>query len=232
MKHNRKSRVKAAMLAASASVAALGMSDAAVTAVNFLGTGYAPLGATVTADAYGVAVADWTNQDVGNGAGTVTVNGMNFSWTCNNDWNQNGTATPGEGEVNFGYIDDTGNNSSLTITGLSGWLATIPGATAYTIQMIQASDNATGFPDTAVYDSNGGTSLGTFTNSTTGGGGKLGGATNTLTLTSDTIYIKPGNRAGSLRGTIAGVIITSVPEPSMAALLGLGGLALLLRRRK
>ncbi len=232
MKNNRKSRVKAAMLVASASVAALGMSEAAVTAVNFLGTGYGALGATVTADAYGVAVADWTNQDVGNGAGTVTVNGMAFSWTCNNDWNQNGTPSAGEGEVNYGYIDDTGNNSSLTITGISAWLAATPGATAYTIQMVQSSDNATGFPDSAVSVSDGGAALGTFTNGTTGGGGKLGGATNALTLTSDTLFIEPGDRNGSLRGTIAGVIITSVPEPSIAALLGLGGLALIRRRRR
>jgi hypothetical protein len=98
--------------------------------------------------------------------------------------------------------------------------------------MVQSSDNATGFTDSAVYDVDGGTSLGTFTNSTTGSKGPLAGPTNALTLTSDTLFIEPGDRNGSLRGTIAGVIITSVPEPSIAALLGLGGLALIRRRRR
>jgi hypothetical protein len=40
------------------------------------------------------------------------------------------------------------------------------------------------------------------------------------------------NTVGTGRGTIAGIQVVEVPEPSSAALLGLGGLALILRRRK
>lgn len=232
--HSKKiSRVKAAMLAASASVAALGMSEAAVTAVNFLGDGYGALGASVTADAYGVATGDWANVDVGDGAGSSTVNGIGFSWTANNDWAQ-ASAIPGTGgasEVNYGYIDDTGDNATLTIAGLSAWLSSVPGATGYTIQLVQSSDNAAGFTDSPVFDSDGGALLGTLINSTTGSGA-IGGATDALTLSSDTLFVDPNIRAGSARGTISAVILTSVPEPSSSVLLGLGGLALFLRRRK
>lgn len=40
-----------------------------------------------------------------------------------------------------------------------------------------------------------------------------------------------GNATG-FRSSISGIVVTAVPEPSSAALLGLGGLTLLLRRRK
>ena len=230
--YKKNSRVKAAMIAASASVAVAGMSEAANIAVNFMGTGYGALGAAVTADAYGIPQADWTNHDSGSAAGSTSVSGVGFAWTQNNDWNQNIATTPGDAEVNYGYIDDSGNNGSLTITGISAWLASV-GATSYTVQLVQASDGATGFTETTIRDIDGGTFLNFFENATTGGGGALGGATNILSFTSDTLFMTPDDRQGGLRGTIAGVILISVvPEPSSTALLGLGGLALILRRRR
>lgn len=77
-------------------------------------------------------------------------------------------------------------------------------------------------------------------------GGNAGAATNTfesktveLTLPStytgplDQLYLSFKNRAGtSAQLHIDDVTVTVVPEPSSAALLGLGGLALILRRRK
>jgi len=77
-------------------------------------------------------------------------------------------------------------------------------------------------PDTPA--SNSGTN--TFTESRT-----LGAGTYSLTIKADRNTSTAGNNLGidnlSLNGTV-----TAVPEPSSAALLGLGGLALILRRRK
>ncbi len=51
-------------------------------------------------------------------------------------------------------------------------------------------------------------------------------------FTADNIVIAGASNNGSARAPIAGFIIETVPEPSTTALLGLGGLALILRRRK
>ena len=49
--------------------------------------------------------------------------------------------------------------------------------------------------------------------------------------TASTLTIQGQDRNGAERGSISGFQIVEVPEPSSAALLGLGGLALILRRR-
>ena len=229
------SRVKAAMLAASATALSTGVSSAVTAAINFVGDGYGALGANVTQDAYGVALADWTNGPDSE-TGTVftfgTGSAINGVWTANNDWAQPSLGAGGEGEVNFGYLDDSGDNLTITLSGLSGWLAA-NSATGYTVQVVQATDNGTGFTNVPMFDFDGGNLLDTLTNSTTGGGGAVGGASSVSSvLTSDTLFLDPDIRAGTVRGTVAAIIVTSVPEPSSTALLGLGGLALMLRRRR
>ncbi len=230
MATNSLSRIKTAM--ATALAASAGMGAAADTlAINFLGTGYAPTGASVTATAFGIAPGDWANIDAANASGSTTVSGVSVAWTIVNDWNQFAAATPGDGEVFFGYLDDTGGGATVDLSGLAAWLAGT-GDTAYTVQVLQGSDNATSFSDTQVFDGPGGSLLTTLTNGTSGGGGALGGATNTSGgLTSDTLSLQTEDRNNTVRGTISGIIITSVPEPGSLALLGLGGLAILRRRR-
>ncbi len=88
-----------------------------------------------------------------------------------------------------------------------------------------------------------------FTHISTGGGSsiegsvstRIGGATQSTTweaLWDANMLQFDGGNSGSFSdhfttsGTGADYTLTSVPEPSSAALLGLGGLALILRRRK
>ncbi|MGB1258969.1 MAG: PEP-CTERM sorting domain-containing protein [Akkermansiaceae bacterium] len=50
--------------------------------------------------------------------------------------------------------------------------------------------------------------------------------------TGDQLYLKFSNSEGATQAVIDNINVSAVPEPSSAALLGLGGLALILRRRK
>jgi hypothetical protein len=239
MKKTFFSRTRTALAAAAMGTVGVGAASADTVAINFMGTGYGALGAAVTADAYGVAVADWTNQDAGNSDGSTMVTGILFDWAIANDWNQNIDATAGEGEVNYGYLDDTINamthpsGGTLDITGLAAWLAGT-GDSSYTIQVIQSSDNATAFTDVVLF--NGMTNLESLTNSAVGAGGTLGGATSVSGLYSfDQIFLDPNDRNGSIRGTISGVIITSssaIPEPGSAVFLGVAGCVLAFSRRR
>lgn len=226
-------RLKMASATAAVAIVSAEVSSAASIAVNFMGDGYQALGLAVTDTAYGVPAAEWTNVDGADGASSTSVSGVSISWTSPNDWTWNQPATPGDQEVNYGYLDDStnaANTPTLTLTGLSTWLAGL-GATSYTIQIIQSTDNGSGFVPTDVFTVSGGTVLGQLINSTTGSG-KIGGASSTLTgLTSDTLFLDVQTRNGLNRGTIAGFIVTAVPEPTVSLLSGLGALVLLRRRR-
>lgn len=226
-------RLKMASAVAAVAVVSAEVSSAASIAVNFMGDGYQSLGLAVTQTAYGIAALDWTNVDGADGASSTAVSGVSISWTCLNDWTWNQAATPGDQEVNYGYLDDSTNAATtptLTLTGLASWLSGT-GATSYSIKIIQSTDNGTSFVATDVFTTSGGTVLGQLTNSTTGTG-KIGGASSTLSgLTSDTLFLDVQARSGLSRGTIAGIIVTAVPEPGISLLSGIGVLGLLRRRR-
>ncbi len=237
------SRLKAAALCAGVAAVSPEVSRAAALAVNFGGDGYGAFGQSVTATAYGVPVSGWT-APLGSAAAepsptvatTATVSGLSFSWTAANDWAQFSalSGTPGNPEVNFGYLDDGGAGVALTITGLSSWL-TANSAVSYSLMIVNSTDNGNSFASTQVFTASGGTLLGTLTNSTVWTSGPNAGASSTLTgLTSNTLFLDGATGVGGqARAGLAAVILTpvSVPEPGVMAL-GSLGVALLGRRQR
>jgi len=154
-----------------------------------------------------------------------------IEWSSKNVWSNGDGNSTDEAKLAVGYLDDGGAGASFT-------LSNIPYA-QYNVYVLFTSDK------------NGDYTHGTLT---IGGTDYLDGPFNAhgrvtdgtgWVLADGTVYgnyAKVENLSGSSltvsatrdqgRSPITGVIIEKVPEPSSAALLGLGGLALILRRRK
>lgn len=206
-------------------------------------------GATVTAWNY-EATSDWS----GNGT-TFLANGVSVGiWhDAKNTWEISGA--PGT-SVMKGYLDDGATNENyIHLTGLTGWLAAT-GDTHYKVTVLRSTDNGTGFTSIDITTGNVSGESGWLDNSTPSGGGVTTGdtfAAVTLGGLAEYTYETEAYHADAngfamhyerdptdggvvtgRRATISGVVIESykVPEPSSAALLGLGGLAMILRRRK
>ena len=135
-----------------------------------------------------------------------------------------GTIYQGAADTAFHNLMDSnvygGGTETITVSGLSF-------NTAYTIQVLGGDERKTSSfaritngDGTGLMSGNVGTStsfIGTFT---------TGAAEDSITLRS---FTSPSGDSGV---SISALQIRAVPEPSSAALLGLGGLALILRRRK
>lgn len=237
------SRLKTAAAAAATVGVSSTLASAAVLAINFTGDTYSnPVGRNVTQTAFGVASGDWFNT-VSNDGGTenTTISGVQFSWTYSNDWAQSGafntTGATGEDEVYYGYLDDGNAGAEITVTGLSAWLAA-NAQTGYNVTIIMSTGQggSPSFLAPTLFNTSGGTNLGTFTIGNieaahSGGGVGIQGFGSINGLTNDTLFVDGSPRSGDARGSIAGIIITSVPEPSTMLLGGIGALALLRRRR-
>ncbi len=107
------------------------------------------------------------------------------------------------------------------------------GDATYTVQGIQSSDNATTFSNIQLFNSV--DNIGTLTNSAAGPGPTGGATTLSNGFTFDQVSFDVDDRDGTRRGTLSGIIITSVstiPEPGsaivIAVTLGLAGI----RRKK
>ncbi len=215
------------ILGTALAVASFTTADAAVLAINFMRD----------ADRFPAAggefgVSNWVdiNADPGAGNNPSTVAGVTIGWSAAGTW-----GTGGGNAVTDAYIDNAG---TLTISGLGAWLDSM-GDSAYTIQLVQGSDTAdNSFGDTLIYDTDaGGTLLDTLTNPNV----QRGLTTVSVSLTADTLFIdptsvhslpRPDGTAGTPRTSVAGIIITSIPEPSTFTLGGLAALALAGRRRR
>jgi len=127
----------------------------------------------------------------------------------------------------------------VTISGLAAWLSS-EGATEYKITFYQNSDTAdNNFAQMDLFDGTGtgGSLLESMAPELTDGSGNGGGSrlirTTTTAFSNDVItFHTDRNLGGGNRASVSGFKIETVPEPSSAALLGLGGIALILRRRK
>jgi hypothetical protein len=233
-------------------------SAAAVIGMNFTEIYSAPQVSDGTADGF----SGWTDSELATG-GPFRNTGSNVSlagsadvrmtWNAANIWNA-GAEDNNEQALYRQYLDDGDGGGSLvdgdgigvsvTITGLSAWLAT-EGMTSYQIRAYSStdSDGAT-FHTITIHDglTFSGAVLGSITPIVMGDNDfptsgfdqnwdprGYGDSTNTLTADSITLTIPVSS--GSVRGSLAALKITAVPEPSAVLLGSLGMLGLLRRRR-
>lgn len=162
------------------------------------------------------------------GATTITT----IAWASGGVYYNGDGIVGDEAKLAVGYLDDGGAGPSFT-------LSNIPYAN-YSIYVLFTSDNNGDYTHSALtvggtdvfggdFNAHGRVTDGTgwveSDGSAYGNYAKVDGLT-TSTLTVGSV------RNGDARGPITGFVIVEVPEPSSAALLGLGGLALILRRRK
>ena len=168
----------------------------------------------------------------------AAVAGSTVTWSSSNAWFSGAGTASNEARLNVGYLDDGGGGISITMTN-------VPYA-QYSVYVLLASDQGTTYTARDVDVNGGGAGPNVLAYGYLGSDAANTGwteATDTVRgnyilvsgQTASTLTINGQTRDGVNRGSIAGFIIedtTPVPEPSSTALLGLGGLALILRRRK
>lgn len=208
-----------------------------------------PLGTSVWNDSYivttgNVANGTETNLVDNTGAGT----GMSIAWSSKETWFGDGGNTTQDQRIVLGYLDDGnqgGSNPGVFVT-----LSNIPYSN-YNIYILLASDTgssttyttqdflingttwalggATPVTATAYANMESTSANGTWTQAIAGG--QTGNYIQVSNLSGGTLTIDGQIGSGGARGSVAGVIIQQVPEPSCGLLALLGG-ALLVRRRR
>ncbi len=175
----------------------------------------------------GIPALNWNNMSgideggygfptsyVGEALTSPGATGVTVDFSAANTY-QNAYPVPDQSDPNFAYLsylDDSGGGYKVTLHGLTSLLA--PGE-FYRIQALQSSDDATGFADVKIYQgtTNAGTLLGTLSNPTTGSGALYGNTIQSGLLSDAEITIVGNARSGSIRSTLAGLIITTVAAP-------------------
>lgn len=183
---------------------------------------------------------------------TTPVNAamVSVAWASANTWHAGREADP-EQQLYRGYLDDGDAGPTITITGLSTWLATVSGATGYRIDIYRSTDTNLDandhFAELNIY---GGPTITDPLRETfapeapaAGGGGyptesvtwatRLKQTTtgtfsdDIITIHSDRYLGTDGDRAG-----IAGFKITTIPEPGTLGMVAVFGGGILFIRRK
>lgn len=198
---------------------------------------------SVTKDAGVVNDSTWENINDSGGAGSalnVDSSTIDVSWVAHNIWRTNAANVTGGDQLMRGRWDSGIDGDVITITDINATYANYDVIVYYAYNQGSSHefDLSVG-GGTAVHIQHGGQNA-------TAGASDLG-INNYLTngpsngtdpshwhrftgLSADSITFNVSNRSG--RTGFTGFQIVQVPEPSSAALLGLGGLALILRRRK
>jgi MYXO-CTERM domain-containing protein len=183
---------------------------------------------------------------------TTPVNApmVTVAWSSANMWDAGQESNPEQGLYRV-YLDD-GGGVTITISGLADWLAA-SGDPAYEVRLYRSTDNnGAGFSAVGIFEgvstadpllemiptvAPGDPSIGDggFPTAVAGGGGARMFQDALGTFSADTITFNSVREADiggfPVRGTIAGFMITSIPEPA-TGVLALLGLGLLARRRR
>ena len=180
-----------------------------------------------------LTAAGWTTLDAANAGdgGTVTLDGIQFGVVSSDGARLRGTVGSPDPDALYGdfAFDDGGGQALIMQFGGAGALA----AGEWQVEVWVWDQNYTGLDDlnfTVGYRTNGSeTEMATGVNSSNSGAAYTFNFTSDGTSTYDT-YIRENNTGNRTR--LNAVRLTQVPEPSSTALLGLGGLALLIRRKR
>ena len=221
-----------------ATLAATAMSASAATiSVNFRENNANQLIASGTSAGLGSE----TNWNDGNGAnGTVgslvdsdgSTTTASVTWTSGGTWgdasaNTDANAGVGDGQMARGYLDDGGAGADFTVTGIT--------YASYQVVLYFATDTAGGIYRPVTINGSSFSTTGTKQQYGTQPNWDATNSLSTGTNLSGNLVVDSLARNGAERASLAGFQIidtTPAPEPTSSVLLGLGGLALILRRRK
>ncbi len=181
----------------------------------------------------GYAASNWNNTDPASGTVNDLTDSDGLTTTADITWSSGGSW--GDGSANAtvgtdpnadlarGYLDDGAPGISISITD-------IPFAD-YDVVVYFSTDTEGGIYRPVTINGSSFSSTGTKSQ---WGTNPTWDATNTAVATgqSGDLTLTGLTRNGANRGSIAGIQVVQIPEPSSTALLGLAGLGLILRRRK
>ena len=217
-----------ALVGASVALAVLlPTASAATIGINFQDDWSTGGGAEVTQDAFGVESARWFNMprvfnsiagpSVSSNAVVMLPEGgaLQVEWSCVNTYSLAADIPtgPGESEVIYGYLDDTGVGYRVRVSGFRDAVAN------YTLTLIASTDSGEGFTDATV-------AFGTDTNTVqyteiqfpdfASGAYSVSSATGEIVTLEDnnSVVITGTPRSGALRSTLAGLLVSYTPGGS------------------
>jgi hypothetical protein len=208
-----------------------------------------PLGTTIWNDSYVTTTGNVANgSETGLLDNTGAATGASITWSSKETWFGDGGGTTQDQRIVLGYLDDGdqgGANPGVLVT-----LSNIP-YTTYNLYVLLASDmgssttytaqdflingttwalgGASPMTATAYANMESTSANGTWTQAIAGG--QTGNYILMSNLSGSSLTIDGQLGSGGARGSVAGIIIEQVPEPSSGLLALLGG-ALLVRRRR